>query len=423
MKAKKQSLKSSIISSDRIKEAAAKLEKVVLRTPLTHNLTLSEEYDCNVFLKREDLQSVRSYKIRGAYHKMISLPEAQSKKGIVCASAGNHSQGVALACQMLGISGVIYMPNTTPKQKIKKVKRFGKGFVEIILTGDTFDDAYNAALQYAVKEEKAFIHPFDDLKTIEGQGTVGLEIFEDLKVPADYLFMAIGGGGLAAGVGSYYRSMKEETKLIGVEPEGAPAMFESLKKGEVVALESIDPFVDGAAVKKVGEHTFKICQEALDDMLLVNEGKVCSTILELYNEEAIVAEPAGALSIAALDQYREQIRGKNVVCVLSGGNNDITRTEEIRERSLLYEGLKHYFIIKFPQRAGALREFLEVLGPNDDIAYFEYTKKTSRTTGPAVVGIELKHKRDYPALIARMEDNGIQYETLNNNDNLFGVLV
>ncbi|GLR18121.1 threonine ammonia-lyase [Portibacter lacus] len=403
--------------------AASKLKEVVLHTPLMRNMTLSDEYQSNIFLKREDLQSVRSYKIRGAYHKMISIPPEQAQKGVVCASAGNHSQGVALACRILGIHGVVYMPNTTPQQKIKKVKQFGKEFITIRLTGDTFDDAFHEASKFSKENEKSFIHPFDDLRTIEGQGTVGVEILDDFKEPIDYLFLAVGGGGLAAGIGSYFKQLSPQTKIIGVEPIGAPAMYESLKKGEVVILDKIDPFVDGAAVKKVGDLNFKICQEVLDDMVLVNEGKVCSTILQMYNEEAIVVEPAGALSISVLDQFKTEIKGKNIVCIVSGGNNDITRTEEIRERSLLFEGLKHYFIVRFPQRAGALREFLEVLGPNDDIAYFEYTKKTSRTSGPAIVGIELKRKEDYPALIQRMDAAGIQYETVNDKPDLLGMLV
>lgn len=414
---------SHIIPSKSFEEAAFRLKDVVLHTPLMQNLTLAEEYDCNILLKREDLQSVRSYKIRGAYHKMISISKEQAARGVVCASAGNHSQGVAMACKLLGINGVIYMPNTTPQQKIKKVKQFGKDFVTIRLTGDTFDDAFHEAIKYTEENDKVFIHPFDDPRTIEGQGTVGVELLNDFSEPIDYLFLAIGGGGLAAGIGSYFKQLSPKTKIIGVEPHGAPAMYESLKQGEVVTLRKIDPFVDGAAVKKVGDLNFQICQEVLDDMVLVNEGKVCSTILQMYNEEAIVVEPAGALSIAALDQFKNEIKGKNVVCIVSGGNNDITRTEEIRERSLLFEGLKHYFIVRFPQRAGALREFLEVLGPDDDIAYFEYTKKTSRTSGPAIVGIELKRKSDYPLLIDRMNMAGIRYETVNDKPDLLAMLV
>ena len=404
-------------------QAAQKLKGVVTTTPLMHNITLSEDFECDVLLKREDLQKVRSYKIRGAYNKMVSIPKDQAEQGVVCASAGNHSQGVALACRLLGIHGVIYMPNTTPSQKIRKVEQFGKEFVEIILTGDTFDDAYNEAIKDAEETGKAFIHPFADEKIIEGQGTVAVEILENSPRHIDYLFMPIGGGGLAAGVGSYFKQISPETRIIGVEPHGAPAMTRSVEEDKLVTLEEIDHFVDGGAVKKVGEINFQICKHVVDDHITVHEGKVCSTILQMYNEEAIVVEPAGALSIAALDQYQDQIKGKTVVCIVSGGNNDITRTAEIRERSLLYEGLKHYFIIRFPQRSGALREFLNVLGPEDDIAYFEYTKKTNRSTGPAVVGIELKDRNSYPALIHRMEKQGINFETLNDNPNLFEILV
>lgn len=374
-------------------------------------------------MKREDLQNVRSYKIRGAYNKIVSIPEKERINGVICASAGNHAQGVALACQLLDIHGIIYMPNTTPTQKIKKVKQFGKDKVEVKLVGDTFDDSFDAAMSEAEKEHRTFIHPFNDEKIIEGQGTVAIEIMEAAESNIDYLILPVGGGGLISGVGSYFKKISPHTKIIGVEPEGAPAMNVALKEGKVVKLSKIDSFVDGAAVKQVGDINLEICKEVIDEMILIPEGKVCSTILQLYNEEAIVAEPAGALSIAALDVLGDKIKGKNVVCVVSGGNNDITRTAEIRERSLLFEGLKHYFIIRFPQRSGALREFLNVLGPHDDIAYFEYTKKTNRSTGPAVVGIELSKKEDFPGLLKRMDDQGINYETLNDKPDLFEVLV
>src|SRR5690606_31691095 len=248
--------------------------------------------------------------------------------------------------------------------------------VEIILTGDTFDDSFQEAKRYSEEKQMTFIHPFDDIKTIEGQGTIGLEILSQTSEPIDYVFVSIGGGGLVAGVASYVKSISPSTQIIGVEPEGAPAMKKSLEAGKVVTLDEIDKFVDGAAVKQVGELTFKICRELLDDIVLVPEGKACTTILELYNDSAIVLEPAGALPISALDFYRDKIKCKNVVCIVSGGNNDIDRMQEMKERSLIYEGLKHYFIINFPQRAGALCEFLDqVLGPNDDITRFEYTKK------------------------------------------------
>ncbi|MEI7594904.1 MAG: threonine ammonia-lyase [Bacteroidota bacterium] len=410
----------SMVSMENIYHAYLNLKGVVVRTPLLKNLNLSEKFDANVLLKREDLQVVRSYKIRGAYNKIFSLSDAEKAKGIVCASAGNHAQGVAYSCRLLGIYGRIYMPTTTPKQKITQVKMFGREFIEIIIQGDTFDDAFQKALEESISTEKAFIPPFDDVKIIEGQATTALEIIEDLTEEPDYIFIPIGGGGLASGISTVIKNKFKNTKIIGVEPEGAPSMKTSIDAGENITLQKIDTFVDGAAVKRVGDITFEICRNLLDDIVLVPEGKVCTTILKLYNEEAIVVEPAGALTIAALDFYKEEIKGKNVVCLVSGSNNDITRTEEIRERSMFYEGLKHYFIIRFAQRAGALREFLmDVLGPNDDITYFEYSKKNNREKGPAIIGVEIPHKDDFEGLIDRMRDKRIVFEYLNDNFDLF----
>jgi threonine dehydratase len=408
---------------DNIFKAAERLRKVAIHTPLQPNLNLSERYEANILLKREDLQTVRSYKIRGAYNKMAQLPGESIAKGVVCASAGNHAQGVAYACRLMGIRGTIFMPTTTPNQKIKQVKMFGKEQVDVQLVGDTFDDAFAASLKFCNEQGATFVHPFDDLQVIEGQGTVGLEIFKDADVQIDYLLLAIGGGGLASGVSTVFRQLSPHTRIIGVEPEGAPAMENAFEQNEIITLEKVDKFVDGAAVRRVGELTFEICRRNLEKVLLVPEGKVSSTILQLYNEEAIVAEPAGALTIAALDFIRDEIKGKNVVCLVSGGNNDITRTEEIKERSLLYEGLKHYFIIRFPQRAGALREFLNVLGPDDDITHFEYVKKTSREQGPALVGIELKNKDEFEPLLERMNKTRITYEYINDRQDLFQFLV
>ncbi|MEH0156576.1 threonine ammonia-lyase IlvA [Limibacter armeniacum] len=403
--------------------AQMRLRDVVTKTPLLHNFNLSQQYDSEIFLKREDLQVVRSYKIRGAYNKISSLGEERSK-GVVCASAGNHAQGVAYACQRMGIKGVIFMPSPTPSQKVKQVRMFGKDQVEVVLKGDTFDDAYYAAMEYCKANDSVFIHPFDDPKVIEGQGTVGMEILEETSQPIDYLFVPIGGGGLSAGVGSYFKQISPATKIIGVEPAGAAGMKASLEKGEVVTLPKIDKFVDGAAVQRVGEKTFEICRQVLDDVISVPEGKVCSTILKLYNEEAIVVEPAGALTISALDYYKDQIKGKRVVCVVSGSNNDIVRMEEIKERSLLFEGLKFYFIIRFPQRAGALRDFLvNVLGPKDDIVHFEYTKKINREKGPALVGLEVESPEDFNKLTERMSEKNIQYELLNERFDLFNFLI
>lgn len=412
------------VSLENVVLAQQALKEVIIKTPLMENINLSHTYDANIFLKREDLQVVRSYKIRGAYNKIHKLSKKELDKGIICASAGNHAQGVAFACQKLGIQGKIYMPSPTPSQKIKQVQMFGKEHVEIVLTGDTFDDAYNEAKEYATDNDLTFVHPFNDLQVIEGQATVGLEILNDTSDTIDYLFLPIGGGGLASGVSSVFKNLSPTTKIIGVEPEGAPAMKISLEKGAVTFLEHIDKFVDGAAVKEVGELTFSICKENLEEVITVPEGKVCSTILQLYNEEAIVVEPAGALTIAALDLYKDKIKGKNVVCVVSGSNNDITRTEEIKERSMLYEGLKHYFMIRFAQRAGALREFLiDVLGPKDDITLFEYSKKNNRERGPALIGIVLEKREDFDDLIARMKSKNIKYEYLNDRQDLFQYLI
>ena len=413
-----------LISIENIYKAKVRLKNIALRTPLAHNLNWSERYDCTMYFKREDLQVVRSYKIRGAYNKMCTLSKEALDKGIVCASAGNHAQGVALACKLLGVKGTIFMPSVTPKQKVSKVKFFGRENVEITLIGDTYDASYQAAKEYTEGYDKTFIHPFDDQYVIEGQATVGLEIIEDCDLPIDYVFVAIGGGGLISGLGSYFKQISPLTKIIGVEPMGSPSMYESLKQNKVVALDHIDTFVDGAAVKKVGEKTFAIAQQVVDDMILVPEGKVCTSILQLYNEEAIVAEPAGAITIAALDYYKDKIKGKNVVCIISGGNNDITRMEEIKERSMLFEGLKHYFIIEFPQRAGALREFLnQVLSTTDDITHFQYIKKQNRESGPAIVGIELKEKSEYEGLLSRMFDHGLKFQTLNDNPRLYELLI
>jgi len=404
-------------------KAAERLKKIVNRTPLMLNTNLSRKYKCNVYLKREDLQVVRSYKLRGAYNMMSSLPPEQLQKGVVCASAGNHAQGFAYSCKKLNVKGVVFMPFVTPNQKVHQTKMFGEDFVEVILTGDTFDDCAASAKKYTAEHGMVFIPPFDDYKIIEGQATVGVEILED-QPQVDYLFIPVGGGGLSAGVGSYFKTFSPQTKIIGIEPAGAPAMYESKLAGKPITLDSIDRFVDGAAVKRVGDITFSICKEVLSDVHLVAEGKVCSTILKLYNEDAIVVEPAGALSIAVLDDYAEEIKGKNIVCIVSGSNNDIDRMQEIKERSLQYEGLKHYFLVRFAQRPGALKEFVNhVLGPNDDITRFEYMQKHNKETGPALVGIELKERKDYEILLKNMTHYQINYTELNKNDNLFGYLV
>jgi threonine dehydratase len=403
--------------------ASEVLRQVVLKTPLQFHRNLSARYECEVYLKREDLQVVRSYKIRGAYYLIQSLTEEERSRGIVCASAGNHAQGVAFSCKQLGIRGTVYMPSITPKQKINQVKMFGGDFIDIVLISDTFDECQVHALNHVQEFNKVFIPPFDHIKIIEGQGSLGKEIAEDLS-GIDFIFVPIGGGGLCAGLGSYFQTYSPQTKIIGVEPQGAPSMTEALKAGKPVVLDKIQRFVDGASVKKVGDITFSYCKDFISDMLLVPEGKVSSTILQLYNEDAIVAEPAGALSIAALDQYKDKLKGKRVVCILSGGNNDIDRMQEIKERSMLYEGLKHYFIIRFAQRPGALKEFVNhILGPTDDIVRFEFIQKHNKETGPALIGIEVKSRNDFESLIARMNEHQLNFTLINQHENLFEYLV
>ena len=411
-------------SIEAINKASEVLEEILEPTPFKKNDNLSDMYQANVYLKREDLQMVRSYKIRGAYNKIRSIAPENLKNGIVCASAGNHAQGVAFSCNKLQIMGAIFMPTTTPKQKIEQVRMFGKDFIEIVLTGDTFDAANSAAIAYAKENDKTFIPPFDDPKVMEGQGTIGKEILAQSPVKLDYIFVPIGGGGLASGLGSYISQMSPDTKIIGVEPGGAPCMKAAIEAGETVRLEHIDKFVDGAAVQKAGSLTYEVCTEVLDDIVIVPEGAVCTTIIQMYNKSAIVVEPAGALAAAALRFYADKIKGKNVACIVSGSNNDITRMEEIREKSLLYEGLKHYFIVNFPQKSGAVVSFINnVIGPSDDLVHIQYIKKTNKNSGPALIGIELANKEDFEPLIKRMEDHGVQYEYINKNNQLFEILI
>ncbi|HTN69175.1 MAG TPA: threonine ammonia-lyase IlvA [Dysgonamonadaceae bacterium] len=409
---------------DKIYQARERIKKVATHTSLMMNENLSEEFSAQIYLKREDLQPVRSYKLRGAYNKIVSLSDEEKSRGVVCASAGNHAQGVAYSCNKLDIKATIFMPVTTPQQKIKQVKLFGKDKIEIVLKSDTFDEASEEANQFCKEVGAVFIHPFDDEKVIAGQGTIALELIEDSATPIDYLFVPIGGGGLVAGIITVFKQLSPDTKIIGVEPAGAASMKTSIEKDVNTTLEYIDKFVDGAAVKRVGELTFEICKTNLEDIVLVPEGKVCTTILRMYNEEAIVVEPAGALTISALDFYKKQIKDKNVVCIVSGSNNDIIRMQDIKERSLLYEGLKHYFLVQFPQRPGALKEFAsDILGPNDDIVYFQYSKKNNRESGPAVVGIELKDSNDLFRIEEQLKYRKITYEYLNENVDLFTILI
>jgi threonine dehydratase len=414
----------SLPSLEGVYKAVSRLTGVIRKTPWEYNERLSEETSASVFFKREDLQQIRSFKIRGAYNKISSLTPAQRAGGIICASAGNHAQGVAFSCKKLQIHGDIYMPATTPQQKVSQVRMFGEHYIHIILIGDTYDACQKEALKHAQKEKKVFIHPFDDKEVIEGQGTLALEILENSESPIDYLFVPIGGGGLVSGILTVFQALSPQTKIIGVEPEGAPSMQQSLAEGKRVLLKTMDRFVDGAAVRQVGVLPFEICKSGLAEVVRVHEGKICQTILDLYNKEGIVAEPAGALAIAAVDLYKEKLKGKRVVALLCGGNNDIIRMPEISERALLYANLKHYFLIDFPQRAGALKEFVtEILGPNDDITHFEFSKKSFRTNAPAVIGIQLKDAKDLAGLVERMKIHNFQFDYLNNKENLFQFVI
>ncbi|WP_181308951.1 threonine ammonia-lyase IlvA [Rufibacter sp. XAAS-G3-1] len=414
----------TVVSLGNVEKAANNLKGVIYKTPLMKNLWLSQTYDAEVYLKREDLQVVRSYKIRGAYNKLSTLTAEESGKEIVCSSAGNHAQGVAYACQLLGIKGYIFMPAQTPAQKVSKVRLFGKEWVEIVLTGATYDDTFKAAKDFCDERGSTFIPPFDDLAVIEGQATVGLEVFKEADFAIDYLFMPIGGGGLASGVSSVFKQLSPQTKLIGVQPLGAPSMYNSIKENRRQTLQTIDSFVDGAAVKCPGALTFEICRDLLDDIVLVPEGQVCEDILRMYNEEGVVLEPAGTLSISALKSFAEEIKGKNVVCVISGSNNDITRMEDIKERALRHQGLKHYFMVTFNQKPGALRTFVNrVLHPEDDIIHFQYIKKNNKEKGPVFIGVEVKQPQDVETIKARMREEGFAYEYLNGRQDFLNLFV
>ena len=412
------------INAKLIEEAYNNIKDVVARTPLQFNERLSKEFQAKIYLKREDLQTIRSYKIRGAYNRISLLTSAEKEHGVVCASAGNHAQGVAFSCDKLKIKGHIFMPNNTSIQKIERVKKFGGKWTTIVMSGDNFDIACLEAKKFSKKNNKVFIHPFDDALVIAGQGTVGLEIFEQLAELPDFIFVPIGGGGLISGVGVYAKEKNKEVKLIGVESEGSPSMFEALKKGKIITLENIDKFVDGTAVKTVGMLGFEISKKLVNRVLIVPDGKTCQEMISLYQNDGIITEPAGALALSALEQMKDKIKGKTVVCIVSGGNNDISRYSEIIDRSLIYQGLKHYFIIEFSQKAGSLRKYLDtVLGYDDDIVLFEYFKKNNKESGPALVGIELIKKEDFQPLLKRMDKLGFKYQILDKKSPLFYFIV
>lgn len=416
-----------MISARDIKQAYSVLKDVVVRTPLDFNRYLSERYGASIYIKRENEQRVRSFKIRGAYYAISQLTDVDKANGVVCASAGNHAQGVAYTCKEMQIPATIFMPITTPQQKIGQVKFFGGEFVEIRLVGDTFDESAKAAMKYTKETGKTFIDPFDDPNVQAGQGTVAYEILEEAEeqsVSFDQLLVPVGGGGLIAGVSAYLKDQAPEIKIVGVEASGARSMKAAFDKGRPVKLEHIDKFADGIAVQKVGKTTYEVARKNVDQLIAVDEGRISETILDLYSKLGIVAEPAGAATIAALEVIKDQIKGQTICCIISGGNNDINRMPEMEERALIYEGIKHYFVVNFPQRPGALREFVNhILGPNDDITRFEYIKRANKGTGPVLIGIALGDKRDYAEFIARLEQFDPQYINLHENDSLYKMLV
>lgn len=416
-----------MISARDIKQAYSVLKDVVVRTPLDFNRYLSEKYGASIYIKRENEQRVRSFKIRGAYYAISQLTDVDKANGVVCASAGNHAQGVAYTCKEMQIPATIFMPITTPQQKIGQVKFFGGEFVEIRLVGDTFDESATAAMKYTKETGKTFIDPFDDPNVQAGQGTVAYEILEEAEeqsVSFDQLLVPVGGGGLIAGVSAYLKDQAPEIKIVGVEASGARSMKAAFDKGRPVKLEHIDKFADGIAVQKVGKTTYEVARKNVDQLIAVDEGRISETVLDLYSKLGIVAEPAGAATIAALEVIKDQIKGQTICCIISGGNNDINRMPEMEERALIYEGIKHYFVVNFPQRPGALREFVNhILGPNDDITRFEYIKRANKGTGPVLIGIALGDKRDYVEFIARLEQFDPQYINLHENDSLYKMLV
>ncbi|MDN8593639.1 MULTISPECIES: threonine ammonia-lyase IlvA [unclassified Corynebacterium] len=392
-----------------IQRAQASISGIIAPTPLQYCPRLSQLYGVEVYLKREDLQDVRSYKIRGAYYNISNLTEEEKAAGVVAASAGNHAQGAAYACRSMGIDGKIFVPKRTPKQKRDRIKVHGGDNVELVLVGDTFDEAAEAARADAEARGATIVEPFNARNTVIGQGTVGAEVVSQLSglgKSLDSIVVPVGGGGLIAGITSYLADMSPRTAVVGVEPAGGQSLKGALDAGEPVTLETVDPFVDGAAVKRIGDVNYKIIEENLGrvHVLAADEGAVCTSMLALYQNEGIIAEPAGALSVAALADVT-LAPGSTVVCVISGGNNDVLRYAEIMERSLVHRGLKHYFLVNFAQEPGQLRRFLnDVLGPDDDIALFEYLKKNNRETGAALVGIELARAADLDPLLERMEE-------------------
>lgn len=407
-----------------IDEASARLVGIAERTPLQLNVRLSAVAGADVWLKREDLQPVRSYKLRGAYNRIAQLTEAERAAGVVCASAGNHGQGVAYACSRLGIKGRIVVPSTTPRQKRDRMAAIGGDIVELVVVGDTYDEAAAAAAAYAATSGAVIVHAFDHPETIVGQGTVCAEIVDELGAAPDVVVVPVGGGGLLAGVVTWFRERHPGTRVVGVEPAGAASLQAALAAGGPVDLAKLDTFVDGAAVRRIGRAPYDVIAPTGVEVVSVAEGAVCTEMLDLYQTDGIIAEPAGALATAALRAAVRVEPGQTVVALVSGGNNDVSRYSEIVERSLVFEGRKHYFLVNFPQEPGALRRFLdEVLGPDDDITLFEYVKRSNRELGPALVGIEIGDPTELPALMARMAASPMTVEPVDPDGPFYRFLI
>ena len=411
------------VTATDIEDAARRLEGVARLTPLHVSDRLTARTGATVWLKREDLQPVRSYKIRGAHNLISQLTEEQRAAGVICASAGNHGQGVALACAALGVQATIYVPSTTPRQKRERMLAIGGANVELVVCGETYDDSSRAGREAAERSGKVMVPAFDDPRTIAGQGTVAREIVEQLGFAPDVVLVPVGGGGMVAGMLTWLAERCPGTRVIGIEPASAACMRAALAAGEPVELQAIDTFVDGAAVRKAGKVPFAIASHYGLETIAVPEGRVCSEMLELYQTDGIIAEPAGALATAAIGQWMPE-PGQNVVAILSGGNNDVSRYAEIIERALIFDGRKHYFLVRFPQEPGALRRFLdEVLGPNDDITYFEYVKRSNRELGPALVGIETSHRDEVPGLKERLRQSNIEAEEIDPESSMYRFLI
>jgi threonine dehydratase len=410
----RQSPRTSPLRAADIDEAAKRIASVVARSPLQFSERLSEATGATVYLKREDLQAVRSYKLRGAHNLLMQLSDDEIAAGVVCSSAGNHAQGFAMACRSMGIHGRVYVPIKTPKQKRDRIRYHGREFIELIAVGQTYDEAAAAALDDVAHTGATLVPPYDDPRTMAGQGTIAAEILDQLDGEPDLVIVPVGGGGCIAGITTYLAERTTGTSVLGVEPAGAAAMIAALAAGEPVTLDHVDQFVDGAAVNRAGTLTYAALAAAGDmvSITTVDEGAVCTAMLDLYQNEGIIAEPAGALSVAALMEADAEPES-TVVCLISGGNNDVSRYNEVLERSLVHLGLKHYFLVDFPQEPGALRRFLDtVLGPGDDITVFEYVKRNNRETGEALVGIELGSAAGLEGLLARMKASDIHVEAL-----------